>query len=41
MINGLQELGVHEQSEINGGESLWYYIGYYVGRAANYIDGDC
>ncbi len=39
MINGLQELDVREQSEINGGESFWYNVGYFLGRGARFIEG--
>ncbi len=38
MVNGLQELDVREQSEINGGESLWYHIGAFLGRTARFIE---
>jgi hypothetical protein len=31
-IDGLTDLNVHEQRAINGGESLWYYIGYALGK---------
>jgi hypothetical protein len=40
MIKGLKELDVQEQSEITGGRTLWGYFCYYLGRAANYIEGD-
>lgn len=39
MINGLKELDVREQSEINGGESLWHQVGYFLGQGVRFIEG--
>jgi hypothetical protein len=36
-LHGMEELSLEESAAINGGESLWYWIGYGLGRAANYI----
>lgn len=33
----LQELSFREASEINGGESLWYWIAYAAGAAAKEV----
>ncbi|MGV3685413.1 MAG: hypothetical protein ACO1NS_07300 [Daejeonella sp.] len=38
MVNGLRELNVREQAEINGGETLWYHIGAYLGRTVRFIE---
>jgi hypothetical protein len=35
--NGLQELSVEEAEAINGGESLWFWIGYGIGYVAHAI----
>ena len=34
---GLEELSMDETEEIAGGESLWYWMAYGAGRAANFI----
>ncbi len=36
-LPGLEELSVDETEEIVGGESLWYWVGYGVGRAAFFM----
>ena len=33
-IEGLKELSPAESSAVNGGESLWYWAGYFVGDVA-------
>lgn len=36
-IKGLTELDTCEQVKINGGESLWYHLGYALGKGYNFI----
>lgn len=36
-IEGLIELDVYEQRKISGGESLWYHIGYALGKGYRFI----
>ncbi len=36
-IEGLTELDICEQRSINGGESLWYYMGYAFGRTVKLV----
>ncbi|WP_170878410.1 hypothetical protein [Daejeonella lutea] len=36
-IDGLTELDVCEQRKINGGESLWYYLGHAIGKTYRYV----
>lgn len=39
MINGLRELDVLEQSEINGGDTFWFGVGSFLGRGASFFQG--
>ena len=36
-LQGLEELSMEETMGIIGGESLWYWVGYGLGAATNYI----
>jgi hypothetical protein len=38
-LQGLEELAEKDECTISGGESLWFWIGYGVGRVSNLFTG--
>ncbi|WP_240668983.1 bacteriocin [Flavobacterium columnare] len=40
MENNLKELSIKEMNEINGGESIWYWVAYGVGSTIKYLGHD-
>lgn len=38
-VTDLQELSYEEIQEITGGETIWYWIFYGVGKTARFVEG--